>query len=370
MKRMHDPFGPSSLGRIRLCPGSYAMSKKAPPSEESSDAAEGTLMHNFMEAGLKLPTPDQVTYASDLAQELTEEQMGTLNRCMKYAREKLNGYRVWTERFMVLEANLDEPITGTADVVAISQTGDHAIGIDWKFGRGSLSQTTTLMQAAAYSSMIFQTYKDVKVVDYYVYQPRVGFGGTEYAASWDLQDYTRLMGMITGSVRKAQELGASLDPSPSACQFCSAISICPAAAEVTEQLPVKYESGLPVEPAKIAKALDMAKIVKKQVKAVEDLARQMMKEGGEIPGYTLKPRSGSKRLADVPAAMDRLGDLADFDDFLSVASIPLRKLLKVIIDREAEKEGTTKKAQEERLFELLGDAITQGDPTFIITKED
>ena len=370
MKRMHDPFGPSSLGRIRLCPGSYAMSKKAPPSEGSSDAAEGTLMHNFMEAGLKLPTPDQVTYASDLAQELTGEQMETLNSCMKYAREKLNGYRVWTERFMVLEANLDEPITGTADVVAINQTADHAIGIDWKFGRGSLSQTTTLMQAAAYSSMIFQTYKGVKVVDYYVYQPRVGFGGTEYAASWDLQDYTRLMGMITESVRKAQELGASLDPSPAACQFCSAISICPAAAEITEQLPVKYESALPVEPAKIAKALDMAKIVKKQVKAVEDMARQMMKEGGEIPGYILKPRSGSKRLADVPAAMDRLGELADFDDFLSVASIPLRKLLKVIIDREAEKEGTTKKAQEERLFDLLGDAVTQSDPTFIITKED
>ena len=370
MKRMHDPFGPSSLGRIRLCPGSYVQSKKAPPTEESSDAAEGTTMHNFMEAGLKLPTPDQVNYASDLAQELTEEQMETLNRCMKYAREKLNGYRVWTERFMVLEANLGEAITGTADVVAINQTADHAIGIDWKFGRGSLSQTTTLMQAAAYACMIFQTHPDVKVVDYFIYQPRVGFGGTEYAASWDVQDYVRLMQMITESVRKTQELGASLNPSPAACQFCPAISVCPAAAEVTEQLPVEYESGLPVEPAKIAKALDMAKIVKKQVKAVEDLARQIMKEGGEIPGYILKPRQGSKRLADVPAAMDRLGELCKFDDFLSVANIPLRKLLKIIIDREAAKEGTTKKAQEKRLFELLGDAVTQGDPTFIITKED
>ena len=178
------------------------------------------------------------------------------------------------------------------------------------------------------------------------------------------------MQMSTGSVRKAQELGASLNPSPAACQFCPAISVCPAAAEVTEQLPVEYESGLPVEPAKIAKALDMAKIVKKQVKAVEDLARQIMKEGGEIPGYILKPRQGSKRLADVPAAMDRLGELCKFDDFLSVANIPLRKLLKIIIDREAAKEGTTKKAQEKRLFELLGDAVTQGDPTFIITKED
>ena len=370
MKRMHDPFGPSSLGRIRLCPGSYVQSKKAPPTEESSDAAEGTTMHNFMEAGLKLPTPDQVNYASDLAQELTEEQMETLNRCMKYAREKLNGYLVWTERFMVLEANLGEAITGTADVVAINQTADHAIGIDWKFGRGSLSQTTTLMQAAAYACMIFQTHPDVKVVDYFIYQPRVGFGGTEYAASWDVQDYVRLMQMITGSVRKAQELGASLNPSPAACQFCPAISGCPAAAEGTEQWPGEYESGLPVEPAKIAKALDMAKIVKKQVKAVEDLARQIMKEGGEIPGYILKPRQGSKRLADVPAAMDRLGELCKFDDFLSVANIPLRKLLKIIIDREAAKEGTTKKAQEKRLFELLGDAVTQGDPTFIITKED
>ena len=370
MKRMHDPFGPSSLGRIRLCPGSYVQSKKAPPTEESSDAAEGTTMHNFMEAGLKLPTPDQVNYASDLAQELTEEQMETLNRCMKYAREKLNGYRVWTERFMVLEANLGEAITGTADVVAINQTADHAIGIDWKFGRGSLSQTTTLMQAAAYACMIFQTHPDVKVVDYFIYQPRVGFGGTEYAASWDVQDYVRLMQMITESVRKAQELGASLNPSPAACQFCPAISVCPAAAEVTEQLPVEYESGLPVEPAKIAKALDMAKIVKKQVKAVEGLARQIMKEGGEIPGYILKPRQGSKRLADVPAAMDRLGELCKFDDFLSVANIPLRKLLKIIIDREAAKEGTTKKAQEKRLFELLGDTVSQSDPTFIITKED
>jgi hypothetical protein len=367
---MHDPFGPSSLGRIRLCPGSYVQSKKAPPTESSSDAAEGTTMHNFMEAGLKLPTPDQVNYASDLAQELTEEQMETLNRCMKYAREKLNGYRVWTERFMVLEANLGEAITGTADVVAINQTADHAIGIDWKFGRGSLSQTTTLMQAAAYACMIFQTHPDVKVVDYFIYQPRVGFGGTEYAASWDVQDYVRLMQMITESVRKAQELGASLNPSPAACQFCPAISVCPAAAEVTEQLPVEYESGLPVEPAKIAKALDMAKIVKKQVKAVEGLARQIMKEGGEIPGYILKPRQGSKRLADVPAAMDRLGELCKFDDFLSVANIPLRKLLKIIIDREAAKEGTTKKAQEKRLFELLGDTVSQSDPTFIITKED
>jgi len=370
MKRMHDPFGPSSLGRVKLCPGSYALSKKAPPTEGSSDAAEGTMMHNFMEAGLKLPTPDQVTYANDLAQELNGEQMETLNSCMQYARAKLNGYRVWTERFMVLEANLDDPITGTADVVAINQAGDHAIGIDWKFGRGSLSQTTTLLQAAAYSCMIFQTYKDVKVVDYYVYQPRVGFQGTEYAASWDLQDYMRLMSMITDATRQAQEPGASLNPSPAACQFCPAISICPAAADITEQLPAKYEENLPVEPGKIAEALYMAKIVKKQVKAVETLAKDIMKKGGEIPGYTLKPRAGAKRLADVPAAMDRLSELANFDDFLSVASIPLRKLLKVIIDREAEKEGTTKKAQEERLFELLGDAVSQSDPTFIITKED
>ena len=46
----HHDFGPSSLDRMSLCPGSYFM-QQGMPREESENADEGTMLHDRVATG-------------------------------------------------------------------------------------------------------------------------------------------------------------------------------------------------------------------------------------------------------------------------------------------------------------------------------
>ena len=107
----HAKYSPSQLSRIIACPGSVFMSEGIEQLPTSPYAAEGTMLHSYMEQYIDSNTmPDVRTDYKVL-----------LERCMDYLTSiRDNNSAIFTEMYMISAVETD--VAGTADVVMINPT--------------------------------------------------------------------------------------------------------------------------------------------------------------------------------------------------------------------------------------------------------
>lgn len=75
-------------------------------------------------------------------------------------------------------------------------------------------------------------------------------------------------------------------------------------------------------------------------------------EGGEIPGYELKTRSGKKEIVDATAAYDIIKDKLSPEEFSNCATVSWTKLEKVWADKHPRgQKQQAKQALEDKLAE-------------------
>ena len=184
----HHPFSPSSLGRRRLCPGSFQLEQGAPERGSSAPATEGTMLHALMAT---LITENRRVVDEDRAKGLNIEQRNVINQSLAWfwdmyeeqsKRDPFGDYSVETgfecEQKLRCHHRLKNGTNtvlteGTADVVSFRREVSSPSWkgpsvkevvlqiIDWKFGRNALDMTNARMQMFGYAIAAYEQYTDI-----------------------------------------------------------------------------------------------------------------------------------------------------------------------------------------------------------------
>ena len=327
----HHPFSPSSLGRRRLCPGSFLMEQKVKNPESTDYAKEGTMLHELIATRIEGRSWD--------ASKLNADQLNTLESAYEWFKSEILtpltdsvGPQVW--KWVQTEENLgywdgdDEllksVISGTVDVLVDTRDG-YAVIVDWKFGRAEVSAMSSMLQLMGYAVLAFESKENIEAIDAYIYQPRTGTIQKAYFDREDLAVYQKeLKETIAACLLKDPPLAASWD----ACCYCSAISICPEAenkaAEFSQDQAVIERPLFNIEKMDadtLGQTLDDTKVAEKFLKEVKAKCKEVMIDGQEATGGAIGERSGMKAIDDPVALAVAVNGYLSLADLLSVSSL-------------------------------------------------
>lgn len=327
----HAKYSPSQLSRIIACPGSVFMSEGIEQLPTSPYAAEGTMLHSYMEQYIDSNTmPDVRTDYKVL-----------LERCMDYLTSiRDNNSAIFTEMYMISAVETD--VAGTADVVLINPTTSAAHIVDWKFGGGVHVAVLDNPQFLAYAWLLLEKFPSINQVTVHVAQPRLD--------NFDYQTVTReyvdnwYKSVLSPALRTAERIdNPVLRPSLDACRWCRANAVCPARhAQVNEEAAQVFALYADIEAQKVsaeavAEFYNKIPSLENAIKAVKDYVRTQcyLKGADAVPGYKVVKGRGSRKWS-VPsdriiAFMETKG--VDIDDLIetdikSVAAV--EKLVKGI----------------------------------------
>lgn len=326
----HAKYSPSQLSRIIACPGSVFMSEGIEQLPTSPYAAEGTMLHSYMEQYID----------SNTMPDVRADYKVLLERCMDYLTSIRDNSAIFTEMYMISAVETD--VAGTADVVLINPTMSAAHIVDWKFGGGVHVAVLDNPQFLAYAWLLLEKFPSINQVTVHVAQPRLD--------NFDYQTMTReyvdnwYKSVLSPALRMAERIdNPVLRPSLDACRWCRANAVCPARhAQVNEEAAQVFALYADIEAQKVsaeavAEFYNKIPSLENAIKAVKDYVRTQcyLKGADAVPGYKVVKGRGSRKWS-VPsdriiAFMETKG--VDIDDLIetdikSVAAV--EKLVKGI----------------------------------------
>jgi len=264
------------------------------PYEPAGEAAAiGTAIHELSEIILRggaIPDgtdPDHVAMAQGYAD--------FVNTLVENPRKKL------------IEVNLDEGLKslhpalgGTADAILVD--GNHLHVIDLKTGRVAVDAEDN-KQLLTYALGAMRQLKAPNTIEctMHIFQPRVGH------SKWTVSgNYLELHGR---RLLSAAELALSGDaptrPSPDACRYCKAKTICPSMREkVQETARSDFKPDTTVTP----EMLENAALVAAWADAVQSAAKAQITEGKAIQGWTMRAGRKTKFWKDEALVMEAFKD--------------------------------------------------------------
>ena len=291
--RKHARLSASRTDRFMQCPGSYRLESLMPYEPAGEAAAIGTAIHELSEiilSGKEVPTgtdPDHVAMAQGYAD--------FVNTLVENPRKKL------------IEVNLDEGLKslhpalgGTADAILVD--GNHLHVIDLKTGRVAVDANDN-KQLLTYALGAMRQLKAPSSIEctMHIYQPRVGH------SKWTVSgNYLNLHGR---RLLEAAELALSGDaptnPSPDACRYCKAKTICPSMRQkVQEAARTDFKPNMTVTP----EMLDNAVLVAAWADAVQSAAKAQITDGQAITGWTMRAGRKTKFWKDEALVMEAFKD--------------------------------------------------------------
>ena len=250
----HPTFAPSSWGRVEACPDSASQIRRAGVESQDTGGAgadRGTKLHEralVTREMEELGTFDRAAVERSI--EWLEEKRGALVAAGVEIEEEL------TERRVTVRSRAGDELTfGTADRFWVARTSDgtrSAVLVDLKFHpTAELDERGVTLQLLAYGIGAMQEF-EVERVNAFAFAPH---GPAEWCFTLERAD-------LDGYVQLAEELAARTmrdahDEEPldlragRHCQYCPALSTCPAATEnalaLTEAeptaTPIRVENG-------------------------------------------------------------------------------------------------------------------------------
>ena len=274
-ERKHARLSASRAERFMTCPGSVRLESQMPYEPAGEAAALGTMLHELSEKilrGEELDDPDLDPEHLQLAQSYADY----VNGISANPRKKL------------IEVNVDaglkslhQSLGGTADAVIVE--GDHLHVIDAKFGR-VLVEAKDNKQLLTYALGVMRQFNAPASIQctMHIFQPRAGH------SKWTVSG----VDLITHGheLKKAAELALSPDapviPSPDACKYCKAKTICPAMRQkVQDNARKEFAPDTAITP----EMLELATLAADWSDAVITAAKKQLTDGETISGWNLKP---------------------------------------------------------------------------------
>jgi len=291
--RKHARLSASRTDRFMQCPGSYRLESLMPYEPAGEAAAIGTAIHELSEiilSGKEVPAgtdQDHVAMAQGYAD--------FVNTLVENPRKKL------------IEVNLDEGLKslhpalgGTADAVLVD--GDHLHVVDLKTGRVAVDATDN-KQLLTYALGAMRQFKAPSHITctMHIFQPRVGHSKWTVSGQELVEHGERL--------KAAAELALSGDaptnPSPDACRYCKAKTICPSMREKVQEVARNdFKPDTSITP----EMLDNAVLMAAWADAVQSAAKDQLTNGSAISGWAMRAGRKTKFWKDEALVMEAFKD--------------------------------------------------------------
>jgi len=274
---IHSLFGPSSLRRRLLCPGSYRFEKDA-PELTSPDAQRGADLHALLADKLTQSNGSRVDWQLAPGSE-SEAVQFCLKHVLDVSKERGILWKVKTEVKLDFTTIVPEIGHGTADAIGLSSVLDL---FEFKFGHIQEQHAAENIQLAAYALAASRQYNQDCVVAWLVQPATNHISRCEfYKPALKAVEY-----MLKDIIEKSLKVDASLVPGEVQCRYCRAAASCPALRHNIETMPVKWESAA-LAPAKLGKLLDQAILAEKFIERLREYAMTQMQGGVEVPGWAV-----------------------------------------------------------------------------------
>ncbi len=305
--------GGSTAKRVMNCPGSVALVAKMPPQPSSSYADEGTLLHNTIAKVLDEGT-DPSDYLGDTYNDavLTQELIDTK---LIPALELLN--EIDPDSIMEFSVEnrvgFDQRLPGVfGSTDLLCRVGDRAIVLDWKFGDGVTVEAEESEQLMFYAAAAIRTdklewwAKGAESLELVIVQPpQIRRWTTTFKR---IEQFEK---DLIRAVKTAQKPDAPL-ASGDWCRWCAAKPICPVMTGALDRVRKTQIDSL--DAAQIGEYLAKADMLEDWVKALRELAFQMLESGVPVPGYKLVAKRATRKWRDPSVAYGALTALGLTDD--------------------------------------------------------
>ena len=337
---IHSEFGPSSLERRELCPGSYRLEKDL-PGFETEHAAEGTRLHEVVANAIKkyCDTDEEVTFCENeeyakLAFEKFKEILS--DACLPHAAEieankedTENCYTVEVEHHLELQYLGETVMFGTADVVAVLP--DKVVVIDWKFGHRAVEDAANNNQGAAYAVMAMLKYRKENA-EVHFFNPVI-FQHTKHTFTQPDSIKRYILNII--SACKAEN--APIVAGEKQCRYCKANhhGTCPAvnrtatdlAVSAADIIPLPALSVLPED--KLRELFDKGQLVEKLMERVKAEIGRRADANGSCCGMAWKETSGGRECKDINGLFTAVSGQVTNTEFLETCTVSVAKLEKL-----------------------------------------
>jgi len=299
---------PSGIARTIACPASVRLSAQVPYVEGGEAAKIGTAIHALAEHCYQRDL-DPMWFVGKVYEGIlmTQENCDFAQQHLKAIwdiEEELGKGTVQVEKFLPYQESLAYKIGGTADVIGISKEKRKLIIADLKTGRGYVDAESD--QLKLYSLAAMESgglYQDIDTIELWIIQPHHGDVRKHTMTTQELVDWEHYI--LTPAIENVLNPAFPPLPSDSACQYCSAKTICPAQANMVEVI----HSAPPVEvltEEQISVLLTKFDMVEDYIKAVRDHALKRMEKGAVIAGWQLTPKRALRSWTSEEEAMKHL----------------------------------------------------------------
>ena len=336
----------SGMSRLALCPGSWNLESTLPEQEANQYMQLGTDVHAVL-AGTK-------DFDS-----LTEEGQDIATRCLSQFSELIGQLDLGERTKEVIEERFwyDDLFSGAID--RIDFFGDTAVVTDYKTGRVAQSGAAENYQLRAYAVLVKKAYPELKTILVAIIQP-LAAGKT--IAEYNEEDLARAEEEIVGIIRASQKHDAIRTPSPDACKWCRAKSICPEVRGTHKELEVVSNSVVPQLSNEEILAIDeKAEVVLDFIEEVRKEMKARMIAGQQFAGRSLTEGRKVRSVSDTQSIISALAGIVEQSDVLACTKVSVTALEKAF----AKSKGLKGKEAKEKFEDSLGWLIetTTGEPS-------
>ena len=356
MENKHHPFGPSSLERRDLCPGSWEV-EQAIPDMTTPEASSGTRLHSLIAS--VLGSSREITEA-----DCTDEEVALINKCIDLENELCADKKeLWIEQHLTYYDYDSQPLyDGTADVVCVKD--DEVLIIDWKTGFNPVVEAANNLQGAAYALAAMQKYSKTKATVVF-FNPRINQRTQHTFTNWK-----GIRDEIKAIIDRCKAPDHPLCTGEKQCKYCKgALSgSCPALQAHTLELSASVQVGLidqlkELSDEKVLNLFESCKPAQKLIDAINDEVKARAEANGRCGDYIIKTTSGGFDVKNIDQVF-RLSGLMP-DKFLGCCSVSLPKLKKAYAE---DYEGGTKKEAEALLMDKIAPYLAAKPERKVLTK--
>ena len=290
---------------------------------------------------------------------LTEEGQDIATRCLSQFSEMIGQLDLGERTKEVIEERFwyDDLFSGAID--RIDFFGDTAVVTDYKTGRVAQSGAAENYQLRAYAVLVKKAYPELKTILVAIIQP-LAAGKT--IAEYNEEDLARAEEEIIGIVRASQKHDAIRTPSPDACKWCRAKSICPEVRGTHKELEVVSNSVVPrLSNEEILAIDDKAEVVLDFIEEVRKEMKARMMAGQQFAGRSLTEGRKVRSVSDTQSVISALSGIVEQSDVLACTKVSVTALEKAY----AKAKGLKGKEAKEKFEDSLGWLIetTTGEPS-------
>ena len=365
----HSPFGGSKAEMILNSPGSLKLYLEEPPPPASPAALEGTLAHAHAEHRLLFGG-----WKPDIEPDMRGFLQGYVEFCESFMGfSTLNGVETH-----VHVPQVHELCWGWVDFWSYNAKNGLLDVVDLKYGQGvqvypDENPQLMLYALGAWNHLAALVGTDPRVttgefnrIRLWIAQPRCG-EGHKPLRTWECGPSELLKFRDRYAQAVAQAISA--DPGPPVvgkwCKFCHRKAACPSQLAEVHEL-ARLDFAVPAETDKLARALELAPVVRAWADEVERYALEEALKGRSIPGKkavagrSSRYWSDEKRAADFLLGRLKLGVGAAYKPRKLVTAPQAEKLIRPAISH-------LPKAEREAIWSDFSDLIARktGGPTLV-----